>query len=269
MRITLEFALAWSARLTCLSLLICSLEYLCNRRVLRDDGLMSWELGRVRAAYFFSGWFGSVFDPINRYPRVLLWIALRAVLCASILLGAESWAIAALPCLSVFLLNIVIDLRSRYGHDGSDQISSMILLAIGVSGLVASPVGRIACVIFIAFQACLAYGTAGWAKAPLVGWRDGSYISAVLKTKIYGTPALGSFLERTPALSKAATLSVLAWECTFPAAPFLPAPAAYGMILLGVLFHISNAAFMGLNAFLWSFVATYPPLVWVVQNRGY
>jgi uncharacterized membrane protein (DUF485 family) len=76
-------------------------------------------------------------------------------------------------------------------------------------------------------------------------------------------------LSEHSALARAATLAVLAWECAFPLVLVLPAPFAYVMLALGVLFHVTNAVVMGLNTFVWSFVATYPAVIWVVQHRGW
>jgi hypothetical protein len=122
---------------------------------------------------------------------------------------------------------------------------------------------------FLAFQACLAYGTAGWCKIRVLGWRDGTYLSAILTTRIYGTPALGRYLGAHPPFARAATLGVVAWECAFPLVLVLPAPIAYGMLGLGALFHVTNAFLTGLNTFVWAFVGTYPALIWVLQQRGW
>ena len=45
---TLEQALDLSARFGAFAILTSSAEYLVNARVLRDDGLMNWSVGRLR-----------------------------------------------------------------------------------------------------------------------------------------------------------------------------------------------------------------------------
>jgi hypothetical protein len=57
-------------------------------------------------------------------------------------------------------------------------------------------------------------------------------------------------------------LDVVAAEVAFPLA--LPLGYPYGLVLLGwgVVFHAANALVMGINSFFWSFVATYPAILY-------
>jgi len=261
-----ENALVWCARITSFSLMLCSLEFLLNARVLCDEGLMSWELGRVRNPRLLTRFTWRLYNSIVGYPQILFWIGLEFILALSILLGPAHWTISAFPGLSIYFLSLLKQNRTAFGFDGADQISSYVMLAIGVSGLSPVPISRIACIVFIAFQVSLAYATAGWAKLPMLGWRDGFYLTGILKTNIYGTPQVGDVLEHYPLAAKLVTRSMLLWECTFPIAPFLPAPMAYGYLATGVLFHAGNAVLMRLNTFFWSFLGTYPALIWVIQN---
>jgi hypothetical protein len=41
-----------------------------------------------------------------------------------------------------------------------------------------------------------------------------------------------------------------------------PRPLAILLLLSGIAFHVTAAIAMGLNTFLWSFLATYPALVY-------
>jgi hypothetical protein len=265
---TAEQALSLSARFAAVSILLSSLEYSINIRVLRDDGLMSWPVGRLRGPAFSVGWRGALFDVLLRYPNVLVLLALRVILSAAIVAGPARWTLAPLILLGLYAVTFLVNVRSRYGHDGADQLAGFLMLGIGVSSLVPTSLSRAACLFFFAFQSCLAYGTAGWCKLPMRGWRDGTYLAAVLTARIYGMPPLGRFLSAHPVYAKLASRGLLAWECSFPLVLILPAPIAFGMVGLGVVFHLVNACVMGLNCFVWSFVATYPPLLWTVQQRG-
>jgi hypothetical protein len=266
---TAEQALSLCARFAALSILVSSLEYLANIRVLRDDGLMSWAVGRLRVPTFALGWRGAFFDALLRYPNVLALLVVRVVLSAAVVAGPVSWTLSPLTLLSLYAVTFLVNVRSRYGHDGADQLAGFVMLGIGFGSLVPTPLSRTACLLFFAFQACLAYGTAGWCKFPMGGWRDGTYLAAVLNARIYGMPPLGRFLTAHPALARLASRGVLAWECSFPLVLIVPAPIAFGIIGLGVAFHVVNACVMGLNCFVWSFVATYPALVWTILQRGW
>jgi hypothetical protein len=266
---TAEQALSLSARLAALTILVSSLEYLANPGVLRDDGLMNWSVGRLRILTFSAGWSGAVFDALLRYPNVLVLLVLRVILSAAIVAGPAPWTLAPPILLGLYALTFLANSRSHYGHDGADQLAGFVMLGIGASSLVPTPLSRTACLLFFTFQACLAYATAGWCKLPLRGWRDGSYLAAILTTRIYGMPPLGRFLSAYPTLAKLASRGLLTWECAFPLVLVLPAPIAFGILALGVAFHVMNAFVMGLNCFVWSFLAIYPAVVWTIQHRGW
>ncbi len=266
---TAEQSLSLCARITAVSVLISSLEMLVNRKILRDEGLMSWKIGRLRVRGFAVGPFARFWDFVAGYPNIAVVHAVAVIVAASMAVGTQAWSLSPIPALLLWATLIVGTMRTNYGHDGADQLAAMILLSLSVSGLVPTDLSRIACLGFLAFQACLAYGTAGWAKAPMPGWRDGSYLTAILRTHIYGSPAVGEILAVHPRLARAATLAVLAWECTFPLVLILPAPAAWAMLAMGVFFHLTNAFVMRLNTFVWSFLATYPAVIWIVLHRGF
>jgi hypothetical protein len=266
---TAELALSLSARLAALTILVSGLEYLVNIRVLRDEGLMNWSVGRLRFLTLSVGGPAEALDGLLRYPNVIVLLALQVGLSAAIVAGPQRWTLAPPALLGLYALMFLIDVRSRYGHDGADQLAGFVMLGVGISGLVPSALARTACLLFFTFQACLAYATAGWTKFPMQGWRDGSYLAAVLTARIYGMPPIGRYLTRRPGLAKLASRAVLTWECTFPLVLVLPAPISFGILGLGVLFHIVNAFVMGLNCFVWSFLAIYPPIVWTIQHRGW
>jgi hypothetical protein len=122
---------------------------------------------------------------------------------------------------------------------------------------------------FVALQSCLAYATAGWAKAVARGWRDGTYLADIMATQIYGHARFGAFLSGHPTIARTMSLSLVVWECAFPLVLLVPPPVAIGFLTSGFLFHLANAYFMGLNTFLWSFFAPYPAILYCVQHRGF
>jgi hypothetical protein len=266
---TAEQTLSLTARLAALTILISTLEYLANTRLLRDEGLMNWPIGRLRFMTLSVGRPAAILNALLRYPNVIFLLALQASLSAVVVAGPTAWTLSPSVLLGIYALLFLIEVRSRYGHDGADQLAGFVMLGVGVSGLVPTPLSRAACLLFFSFQACLAYATAGWTKFPMPGWRDGSYLSALMTARIYGMPPLGRYLTRRPEFAKVASRAVLAWECIFPLVLVLPAPAAFAMLGMGIVFHVMNAFVMGLNCFVWSFLAVYPPLVWTIQHRGW
>ena len=62
-------------------------------------------------------------------------------------------------------------------------------------------------------------------------------------------------------LCAAAAWFVIAFEVTFPLALVLGPTGVAVYAAVGALFHVSNAVLMGLNTFVWAFVATYPAVL--------
>jgi hypothetical protein len=126
------------------------------------------------------------------------------------------------------------------------------------------------CLWYLSLQLCLAYATAGVAKALGREWRRGSAIPDILATRSYGHAALAAWLRARPRLTRWVTYSVMAFECLFPLILTLGPSVAWFFVGMGFLFHIVNAYAMGLNRFLWAFPATYPAVLycsnWVVRK---
>jgi hypothetical protein len=57
--------------------------------------------------------------------------------------------------------------------------------------------------------------------------------------------------------------SVILTECLFAVALLTPFPITLAILIGGAAFHIMSGLVMGLNTFIWSFVATYPAILWV------
>jgi hypothetical protein len=92
-------------------------------------------------------------------------------------------------------------------------------------------------------------------------WRSGEAVRRILGTRSYGSSRTAAFVS-----GRAGACAVLSWflmlfECTFPLALAFGETGFAVFAVLGILFHISNATFMGLNTFFWAFVATYPAIL--------
>jgi hypothetical protein len=48
-------------------------------------------------------------------------------------------------------------------------------------------------------------------------------------------------------------------------APFLPATLLWIFLATGILFHLTIALIMGLNTFFWSYISTYPAILFTWQ----
>ena len=64
-----------------------------------------------------------------------------------------------------------------------------------------------------------------------------------------------------PKLSLGLCWLVILGETLFPIVLILPPDALYVVLGASIVFHFMTAYFMGLNTFVWAFIATYPSVI--------
>lgn len=254
--------LAGVAALVSIGAAISTLEWLRNRRHLQDDGLFSWRVIGTRPAVLRPGPARALAGALLSYPRFVGVLGVRLVAVA--VLPAALWTgHAATPVLAVALATtLLLNFRSPYGMDGSDQMATQVLGALFLGSAAGTPAAMAAALVFIALQACLSYFTSGVAKVLSPAWRQGDAVFRIFNTRTYGYLPAARFLAAHPAATRVAGWGAVAMECAFPLVLVVGWPYALVFLLWGATFHLMNALVMGLNSFLWSFVATYPAIVY-------
>jgi hypothetical protein len=261
--LTQQQSLLLIRQIAALAMIVTSLEYLAAQRVLTDGGIMSWPIGSLQRSWLADGFLRVFLDKLLKYPNVIALIVIRSALALAILCGFDN------PILfyGVTLLSILFLMRSPYGHDGADQMLLIIFTALSLVALVDTHLTRTCLLWFLAFQGCLAYSVAGFAKLSARGWRDGSYLIAICGTSIYGNYKLARLFHKRPRLSVLVSRALICWECTFPIVLIAPPLVSYSLLAMGVVFHSINAYVMGLNIFFFAFLATYPAILMCMQSR--
>jgi hypothetical protein len=169
---------------------------------------------------------------------------------------ASSLRLAALVALTLYLTRLM-----PMGLEAADQMIGILLAAQLLASF--APNSRsvqIACLAFIALQAALAYGVAGWAKLLKPSWRNGAYLHGLIQTELYGHP----LTKRLLANRKTAcylSLVLIAVECSFPLGLLTGHMGAIALCSLVLCMHLANAYVLGLNLFVWAFAATYPAVI--------
>jgi hypothetical protein len=259
--LTLQTALTWSARLIGLAVTLQTVELLQLRRVYADDGIwrfqllareydacpapLRWLLRRALTFQTFTG---------------LLWVNLVAALL--VLLTGR---LEPVPVLLGITLLSCVRWRGAF-NGGSDAMTVVILSSLSAAALFPeSPSVRTGALAYIAVQTTLSYAIAGIAKLQQARWRNGQALAALAQTA-YATPALVSERLRDPALARLCAWSIMGFECAFGLA-WLDARICLLCIAAGALFHLSNAAILGLNRFLFAWLASYPALLYLSQLR--
>lgn len=259
--LSVDKALRETELLISIGIILSSLEALCRPQDVEDGGLLSWRIGRTRSKVV-SGHAGEVLDKAFSPPgiHVLTSLRLTAATVAALPNGDRRAKAAAMTFLAV--TNVLLQLRGNYGGDGSDHANVVVCAAVAISKFFGhDEKARNACTAFIAGQSVISYFAAGLAKAISPYWRDGRAMQGIFRTRTYGEKHVSALLKKHPLLAKAGGWGVWLGEMAFPLALVAPKPVAAALLGTGVSFHAGNAAFMGLNRFLWAFSATYPSVI--------
>jgi hypothetical protein len=240
---------------------ISTLEWLANWSQLRAGGLFSWQVVESQPALAGTLW-GRLTSVFLAYPNILGLLAVRLIALLALLPAIASGRFAAWILGVVVTTTVLLNVRSPYGMDGSDQMATQVFGSLFLGFLPGTTLALDAALWYIALQGCLSYATAGLVKVLSPLWHCGDALFGIFNTRTYGHPAVARFLHGRPVLTKALSWGVVAAEVAFPLALILRYP--YGLVLLGwgVVFHALNALVMGINSFFWSFVATYPAILY-------
>lgn len=253
---------AWRAveRMTAVGALIGSLEQLSGKGRRSCEETLPWPITKTRLRRLNRGRgqrFGKVFIAP---PRDQVVAAVKLAAATRLLIGNPGHIERAVLLATLASTGILNHVRAGgFGMDGSDHLSTVTFTTAfldKVAGYNSSD--RQAVLYSLVAQSALAYCTSGLVKLASPTWRSGKAITGVLRTKTYGDRDLFALVQACPAVAKIMAWSVILTETLFPVILVLPTRVARGCFAAGVVFHLANGRFMGLNRFLWAFTATYP-----------
>lgn len=194
----------------------------------------------------------------SRSPQAAhLFVVVLQCVCALVLLFPWTRYVTA-TLLTLLLALEFLARKHNFGGEGSDQMHFILVCALTLFFWTTDPLARTAVVWFVGLQSMLAYFTSGLVKLKAPPWKQGEAINLVLSTDCYGDERLCRLLQRVPCISRLMCWGVILFECGFPVAVLAGTKAALIVICCGAFFHLTIAVVMGLNGFLWTFVATYP-----------
>jgi hypothetical protein len=262
---------AWrlSAGIVAVGVVIGALEDWKNRREFAATGLMAWEVAELE-------WSPPRFEVLRALRRLFFGFRTFQALLLGRILGGFALLMTSLtlarpvPALSALLLLAVAIglLRCAYGADGADQMNVVVLCALTIAGLFPEgDVGRRMAFWFVAAQLSLSYVVAGVAKAVSRSWWDGSGLAGVLSTHGYGAAWCARLFDQRHWLAAPLGWAVVVFESTFFAAWLVPWPWGAAYLAMGAIFHLAVGALMGLNTFVFAFLAAYP-LAWFCMQHA-
>ena len=260
---TAAVALDIAERCGAVAILLSVTELLVSRRQLRPGGALHWRVLSLRRPT-------NALDRLILRPRVsplldtpgVLWLAALELAGAAVMFVSPRLIVGPLVCLA---LHLVLSRRHPQATDASDDML-MVLLGAGVARCV-DPVELLqrAAAVFVCAQACLAYLTSGLSKAQSRVWWDGSGLRGTLCTKAYGQPLVTRLVCDREIVTRIAGPATIAWESLFVLAVLAgPVPTLLALVLAGT-FHVTCAFVMGLAAFVWTFLATFPSIYFTCQ----
>jgi hypothetical protein len=239
---------------------VASAELLRLKSAFAAGGLLNWGILRTDGSWR-PQWL-CMLDVVFDTPGLYCLLLTRAGASIMLLVVPYQSATGLLALLLVVSTSIFAHARSTYGLDGSDQMMLIVFTSVTL-GATLSPdeTGQRLSLAFIAAQSCLSYFTAGLAKLVSPIWRTGTAIIGIFSTSTYGSRAVSPLLRRHPRFAKALCWSVIIMETAFPLVLVLPYPFEWIILGWGIAFHVVTAVIMGLNTFVWAFLATYPAIL--------
>lgn len=265
---TNDFTLSIVALIAASGVAILSFEDVRSSSAFGDASLMSWRVSSRRSRWLTYGMVGQLINFIltHRHFRVLLY--LRVISACAVVIGAVLGHLLVIPIIIILLALVAQSLRSPYGLDGAHQMHLLLFGALTFASLESdfSDITSNVVIIFISCQALLAYTVSGMAKLTSNVWRSGDALIGIMSTKSYGNAYIFRLLKRYPVSSTVACWGVILLECIMPIAFIVGGP--YFHVVLGgaLLFHFLAAIVMGLNGFLFAFLATFPAMVFFREH---
>jgi hypothetical protein len=261
---TPRLAIGLTCSLAMIGTAISSVEYLWlyRRRAFDAGGFWPW-LSMKADFYVRVPLVVRCFDYDAAVYLLYLGRGIVAMLVPISLIFARS---PVVPLAVVALMNVLLHYRVRWGGEGGDQMTSLVLIcSIIAFAFLHIPEITLASCYFLGAQLTLAYFSSGTAKLFGQLWRSGTAFTKVMSNYTYGNQFVGLFLQRHAAVAKIMNFTVIGFQITFPLVLVIPVPYCYIYLMTGLLFHLGVAIAMRLNLFLYTFVAVYPCLV-VLRN---
>lgn len=265
---TAAIALRTSLALVSVACLIAATEDIVHRKAFSTHRLLSWEIERTE--YRDGTLLLRTLDFVFRWPNINFFFVLR--LCASVAALCAAFLIEPLPWLGVwpiFLATLIMGLKARHGLDGSHHMTLVVLLPCSIaSSFPGDPAVQKVCAIYVAAQLSLSYFLSGVVKSIGASWRSGEAFAGIFSAETYGSEALVRLAKSIPAFGPVFCWLVIIYEIVFPLVFVLPLPVQIAFVILGLIFHLAIAVFMGLNKFVWSWWSAYPCLLWCLWGHG-
>jgi hypothetical protein len=226
-----------------------------------DSGVWRWD--DIRDEFKDApDWIRSLADSILSFRSFTLLLGAELLAAVSML-----FVFHPLPVVVCLFCSVATAVRWRGSFNGgSDYMTVVLLSALLVAALFPNqPNAVLGSIYYIAVVSCLSYFVAGLVKVRSHNWRNGNTLPVLVGSGVYGgSPAVYRLLQ-SRSIAILASWITICFELFFPFALF-DRRACVGLIVLGAVFHLTNAYLLGLNRFLLVWMATYPTIYFVAYR---
>lgn len=186
---------------------------------------------------------------VNRFsPGAMHLLAALTILCTLLLIRRHRWWLG----LIVWLLFRIITHRTWLASNGGIQLMENMLIWCALMGNGTHPFIGTTAFWIARLQLLLAYAAAAAHKFTGTAWLDGSAVMMVANDPGF---SLG-WLAGSPGLCTVLTYATLGFMTLFPLAIWW-SPSRRVVLVIGVLFHLATAVFMGIPQMGLAFIACY------------
>lgn len=243
-----------------------AMETLQVRDSYAKDGIFRWEIAGNDIFHVQNSFIAALLRRVYGKTGMVVLSTLTLLTFGLVLALPEQTYLYRLSLLLFLGVNLLVYYRQSYGLDGADQMSLLItlttLLCYGArrtESLMA--IG----LMFIGCQVALSYFVSGVAKLISPQWRSGLAIEGIWSTYTYGSPTARRLVWRSRGACIVLSWATIAVEILLPFSLLLDSQLVVFALVVGFLFHFAIAIVMGLNDFVWAFVAGYPAFYYLSQ----
>lgn len=256
----IQLSLDWTCPLLGLWCLLSTTEWISQLHLFGDRGLLSWRVLSLRSHWLYQS---PLLEPVYHHRGVAVMLALRLACAVAVIWPLQGWFRVAMLA-AIVATGWLFKLRKWLSEDGSDQMGQVVatgtlLTALGLQwqDLLLSLAGT----LLIAGQLTISYFLAGAAKLISLEWRSGRALIGIMGTEGFGHDFAARVASSSAWFSIAFCWLLILGETVFPAAVIGPGPVLEVFLAVFALFHVATALFMGLNTYVWAFLAAYPSVL--------
>jgi hypothetical protein len=253
----------WHSAPTCLqlirwllfiSLTISSFQNLSNSTSFSPDGLFAWKY--LKYAHPEKWMQHPILDKLFGQTGII------TVNLARLGLLAAGFTNHALPLVltALLLISALLYIRAFLPMSAADQLNTILLFCLTVNAWL--PDLATITLFAIAGQVLCCYFLNGLLKAKANKWWNGAHLKDVLQTENYSRKWVVNLASKTSGSAFRLPGGVIViWELSAIITPLLPPALLWIYLGIGIAFHLFNAVVMGLNTFFWSFISSYPAIL--------